>query len=421
MKLALLSSTPQAIAFAREAVRLGHGVPIAYDAGSHKASLLDAIPSLRFRDDWENLLGEREIDALIVAGPTLPEDMPSDVQERRDDQLRKLIQAGVPLVIIPPVCEAIVGFELEMIRRDVKGIVVPAWAGPLHPMLDDVAQWSDDKSAAALGKIELLGIERFLPLRQRGDVLPAFAHDAEILRKLAGPVVRLTASGAARDGEAKPSLANLTVHVEAEKGFPCRWSAAAASSFVGARLTLQGSTVNLSLSMPAAEPWELTNPAGDRDTCPLNGVEAVLTELARAIQTGAEPKVTWLHACRAVEAMEAIDRSIARNRAIELYNEEHSEESSFKGIMAASGCLMLLGTLAAVSCAGALAVFFPPGKRLGEVGPGQYGQFHSYWTWLQICLIAPLAIFLLVQLLSFGLSRHLRSKQQSQPAAKIAD
>lgn len=421
MKLALLGSTPQAIAFVQGAVRLGHDVTVAYDAGSHKASLRDAIPVLRFRDDWENLLGEREIDALIVAGPTLPEDVPSDLQERRDDQLRKLIQAGVPLIVIGPVCEAIVGFELEMIRRDVNGIVVPAWAGPLHPMLADVAQWSDDKSAAALGKIELLGIERFLPLRQRGDVLPAFAHDAEILRRLAGPLVRLTASGAGRDGESKPSLANLTVHAEAEAGYPCRWSVAAASSFVGAQLTLQRSADNLVLSMPAAGPWELTNPAGDRETRLLDGVAAVLNELERAIQTGAEPKVSWLNACRAVEAMEAIDRSISRNRAIELYNEEHSEESSFKGIMAASGCLMLLGTLAAVSCTGALAVFFPPGKHTVEAGPAQYGQFHSYWTWLQICLIAPLAVFLVVQLLSFGLSRHLRSKRQAQPAANIAD
>jgi hypothetical protein len=294
----------------------------------------------------------------------------------------------------------------------VKGIVVPAWAGPLQPVLDEVA--------ASLDKVELLAIERFLPLRQRHDVLAPFAHDAEILRRLAGPLVRLTASGAVRDGESKPSLANLTVHVEAEAGFPCRWSVAAASTFVGARLTLQRSAGNLPLSMPAAGPWELTNLAGDGGTSPVDGVEAVLNELERAVQTGAEPKLTWLQTCRAVEAMEAIDRSIARNRAIELYNEEHSEESSFKGIMAASGCLMLLGTLAAVSCSGALAIFFPPGKRTGEAGPGQYGQFHSYWTWLQICLITPLAVFLLVQLLSFGLSRHLRSKRQP-PAAKIAD
>lgn len=419
MKFAVLGCTSQAIALIQEAIRLGHEVTVAYDAASGRQSLRAAAPNIRFRDHWEELLGDREIDALIVAGPILVEDVPSDVQERRDDQLRKLIQASVPLVVIPPVCEAIVGFELEMIRRDVKGIIVPAWGAPLHLAIGEIAQWTDERSAAAAGKIELLAIERFLPVRQRAEVLPAFAHDAEILRRIAGPLLRLTASGTTRDGEAKPSLANATVHADTESGFPCRWSVGPANDFAGAMLTLQGSSSNLTLKMPTSGAWELTNPAGENKSFSFNSAQAVLGELERVIPTGAEPKLTWLHACRAVEAMEAIDRSVARNRAIELYNEEPSEESSFKGIMAASGCLMLLGTLAAIACAGGIAVFLPPGKRTGEAGPGQYGQFHSYWTWLQVCLIVPLAIFLLVQLLSLGLSRHLRSK--AQPAAKIAD
>jgi hypothetical protein len=169
--------------------------------------------------------------------------------------------------------------------------------------------------------------------------------------------------------------------------------------------------------MPQNGVWKLTAPDGETEYEPFDSVAAVLDCFSSLT-----PHSTWLDACRATEAMEAIDRSLARNRAIDLHNEEHSEESSFKGIMAASGCLMLLGTLAAVSCAGALAVFFPPGKAMGEDDPSRYGQFHSYWTWLQICLIVPLAVFLLAQLLSFGLSRHLRSKQTAEgTAAKIAD
>jgi hypothetical protein len=347
--------------------------------------------------------------------------VPSDVQERRDDQLRKLIQAGVPLVIIPPVCEAIVGFELEMIRSDVKGIIVPAWGAPLHEAIHDLLDWHDSHAAAPspLGRTEMFSIERSLAVRSRAAVLAAFAHDAEILRRVAGPFKRLTASGGVNDGQAKPSLANLSVHAEGD--VPIRWSVAAPGGGSGAELTELGSTGRITFSMPSAAPWRLSGPDLDRSYEPQDGVATVLDELQKCIANASLPRITWLHACRAVEAMEAIDRSMARNRAIDLYNEEHSEESSFKGIMAASGCLMLLGTLAAISCTGALAVFFPPGKRTGDVDPAQYGQFHSYWTWLQVCLIAPLAVFLLIQLLSFGLSRHLRSKRQSQPAAKIAD
>ena len=50
----------------------------------------------------------------------------------------------------------------------------------------------------------------------------------------------------------------------------------------------------------------------------------------------------WLAACRDQEAAEAVDRSLARGRTIELFNEEHTEEESFKSVMAMGGCLLLV-------------------------------------------------------------------------------
>src|SRR4029077_4312375 len=54
----------------------------------------------------------------------------------------------------------------------------------------------------------------------------------------------------------------------------------------------------------------------------------------------------WLAACRDQEAAEAVDRSLLRGRTIELFNESHSEEQSFKGVMAMGGCLLLVAALA---------------------------------------------------------------------------
>jgi hypothetical protein len=410
MKLALLGCTPPAPAFAQSAARLGHEWLVAYDAGGSKDALREAVPTIRFRDDWENLLGEREIDALVVAGPILPEDQTADRQERRDDQLRKLVQAGVPLLVMPPVCEAIVGFELEMIRRDVKGIIMPTWARPLHPAVDAVAMTCQESND--LGQIELIALERRLPLRERSGVLAAFAEDALILMRFARPIVRLTASGATSDERSKPSLHNLVVNIDASSGFPLRWSVGPAEKMPGATITIRGSNQRVILQMPDSDTSSVTAPGIEEQFEPLNETALVLQQLEQAIEFQSQPAISWLDACRAVEAMEAIDRSLVRGRAIDLHNEEHSEQSSFKGIMASAGCLMLLGTLAAVSCAGALAVLFPPGKATGD-DPARYGLFHSYWTWLQVCLIAPLALFLLAQLLSFGLSRHLKAKSES--------
>jgi hypothetical protein len=421
LKLALLGSTPQAIAFIRRSAELGHEVLTAYDAGSDKVAIREAVPTIRYRDDWEDLLGAREIDALIVAGPTLPEDVPADQRERRDDQLRKLIQAGVPLVVIPPVCEAIVGFELEMIRRDVKGLIVPALLCWKHPALERVfGEWCC-KPPGSIGEIETVIVDRYLPLRTRSEVMAAFAQDTEeLVSFVIGPFTRISASGGTSNGESKPSLANLAVYIEGV--IPARWSVAAPDEFVGAKMTLVGSSGRVTLTMPVSGSWKVIAPGVNCDYEYFDGVAAVLDVLQTSLSEPTFPQEpSWLDACRATEAMEAIDRSLARNRAIDLHNEEHSEESSFKGIMAASGCLMLMATLAAFSCAGALAVFFPPGKAAGD-DPNRYGQFHSYWTWLQICLIVPLAVFLLAQLLSFGLSRHLRTKQSAAAnPAKIAD
>jgi hypothetical protein len=412
MKLALLGYTPQALVLAKDAVRLGHEVVAACDAGSHRSELREGLPATRLRDGWESLLAGKDIDAVIVAGPRLPEDEPSDVRERRDDQLRKLIQAEVPLLIIPPVCEAIVGFELEMIRKDVRGIIVPALAGPLHPVWNELDPWLSGKGgAASLGPIEVVNFERFLPLRQRQDVLSAFVYDAELLRRMVGPLQRITAAGGTRTGEEKPSLANLAVHVEGSAEFPGRWSALPAENQLAARITLQGANDRVVLSIPAAGSWRLRGPALDREYPPFDSAAAVLAELENAIAFRSIAAVTWLDACRAVEAMEAIDRSLARGRAIDLYNEEHTEESSFKGIMAAGGCLLLLTTLTALGCAGVLPVLIRPEKGSGD----------AYWGWLQVCIMVPLAVFLAAQLLSLGLAAHRKRKKSEQESTAKPD
>lgn len=407
MKLALLGYSPESLPLIQGAYRLGHVFEVAYDATHEKEVLRAAAPGIRFRDDWESLLGQNEIEAVLVAGPWLVDAMPSDARERRDDQLRKLIQAGLPLLAIPPVCEGIVGFELEMIRRDVGSIVVPVMPLPLHAAWDDLADWLSHKASGPLGPVELVTLERFLPVRQRRDVLTWFVQDAEGLRRIAGPWRRLSASGGGRNGEAKPSLGSLAVHAEGETAFPVRWSVQPAGDFVGGKLTVLGASDRVVLTMPGAgwlggnSSWHLEGPGFEQRYEPLDPVAAVYDELVAAIEKRSAPTVTWADASRAVEAMEAIDRSLARGRAIDLYNEEHSEESSFKGIMAASGCLLLLLTLGAFLLVAGFAALFPPAEGTGSTA----------WAALQICLIGVLSIFLLAQLLMFGLTAHRRRKQ----------
>lgn len=384
----------------------GHQISAVYiDAAVKTASGREQLrviaPDVRFREDWESLLLQTNIDAVIVAEST--GSPPADVREAREDRLRKLVQAKVPLLVIPPACEGIVGFELEMIRRDLKGIVVPAIANSLHPA------WAVLKEQLRQHEADIALWEHRLEARDREHVLAALARDVAILSLLVGPLRRVTATGASREDAQQSSLANLVVSLDSESSLPARWSVEPAGSAMGDVLRIRGSDDwEVSLQMPVDAAWGLTTSQGAQTFEPFDARGSVIEQLENELRGIGATGIAWMDACRAVEAMEAAVRSLERGRTIELYNEEHSEESSFRGVMAASGCLLLMTTLAAFIGVAVLAAVFRP-RNAGE----------GFWSWLQVCLVAPIGVFLLLQLLAFGLTAHRRNKQlQVDEAAK---
>ena len=85
------------------------------------------------------------------------------------------------------------------------------------------------------------------------------------------------------------------------------------------------------------------------------------------------------------------DRSLARGRTIELFNEEHTEEESFKGVMAMGGCLLLVMALGVLFVAVVVE-----GLRLPGYGPFALSLFVltafigivAYRLWVQPLLAA---------------------------------
>ena len=135
MKLTLLGITPEALAVTRDIISAGHQVQDVFDS---TFPLQQDVPAGRLRSDWEILLHTSEFDAVVVAGPLTDGVLSPEVRARREDQLRKLVQAGMPLIVLPPVCEAIVGLELEMIRRDVRGVITTYLPRAMHPIWQEL-------------------------------------------------------------------------------------------------------------------------------------------------------------------------------------------------------------------------------------------------------------------------------------------
>ena len=99
MKLALLGCDDEALALVREAIAHDeHALVAAYDTAKFGPQLESLAPSARLDEYWETLLLGTLADVVIVARGRLDPSRSTGfaADERRNDQLRKLVQAAVP-------------------------------------------------------------------------------------------------------------------------------------------------------------------------------------------------------------------------------------------------------------------------------------------------------------------------------------
>ncbi len=355
MKLALLGCDPDALALAKAAVAGGHRLVWACGAGVDRPAVAGLAPDVRIADHWEDLLGGAVADAVIVATPGLgdltAERLPEDV---RAEQLRLLAQEAVPMLVAQPAHPSmLIMYEVDMIRRETGCPLVPYFATRWSPAVEHLLRLRD---GGELGTVEQVVFERSMPRRDRPRVETQFAVDVDLLRQICGDLTRLGAMG---PGVKDPNLlrpqaddsayASLGVQLSGPGGVLVRWSVGPVEDVACGKLSLMGSAAKATLLMPAAsESWTVElRREGKSTRQEFSNAEAP----ARALQTlshamAGEPAVPdWVDAARSVELAESIHRSLAKGRVVELYNEDYTEQSTFKGTMTSLGCGLLLGGL----------------------------------------------------------------------------
>ena len=420
MKLALLGCDDEALELLRGALGGEHALVAAYDPGAFRDQIGELAAGAHVSDNWEALLLGTVADVVVVARGRLDpsRDTGFAADERRCDQLRKLVQAAVPLVIIHPGCEAIVGFELEMIRSDSKGIIVPFIPGRNQAAARDLASFTLYESSSPIGAVEQIVFEREMTNRSRPQVLAQLARDMSLVREFLGAIRKMSASGPAAGETADPlgpkpntlpPLENLSVHLSGEESFPARWTVAPAEHQDQLRITVIGSRGRAALTLagglgaPAAA--LKISVAGETQASVLefpsqDEFENTLSAVSRALGCQTTPTTSWLDACRDVEVASSVDRSLQRGRAVEFFGEEHSEEQSFKGVMAVGGCLLLSVVLVGLMIAATVE-----GLQL----PLRESRFWKAWP---IYLLVPIALFLLLQLLQVVARRPEKKQKQ---------
>lgn len=397
MKIGLLGHDRHTLGLVAAATAAGHAVTWACELGPVADDVARRCPGLIQAPYWETVLSTSQVDALIVAdasAATPADDQWLSGEDLRAEQLRKLFQAGVPVLVSHPACGSmLVYYELDMIRRDTNCVAVPLIPTRWHPAVEHLA---DRLVAGELGVLEQTVMDRSLADRSRAAVQACFACDVDLLRQLFGEQTRLAALGVSERVEGAASdlnadFANLGLHLSGPAGVAVRWLLVPAEpSQQRAQLTVRGTGGRAELILPADVTAPATlhwHTAAGSETLHFQAdiYQAALGTLEYAI-AGHEVTPTWLDGCRSVELADTIERSLNKGRVVELHFEDYSEENTFKGTMTSLGCGLLL--------AGLVLMF------LAAMAGGLGLRVADYWPYI---LLAVMVLFLLMQLLRFVL------------------
>ena len=351
MRFALLGVDADALTLAHwVAASADHQLVWACEVAGAEGQLKAFAPAVQISTFWESLLAGATADAVVVARGANADE--------RADQLRKLVQAAIPLLVVHPVDDSmLVCYELDMIRRESGCAIVPYVPYRWHAGIRRLAAMIAEGAQSPIGAIEQVAMERALAERTRPRVQKQFASDVEVLRALCGDLTSIAALAAG--GREEAAYSNLGVQLTGERGVLARWSVASVEHAAAARIVLSGSTGKALLELPEAGlEAELEIVRGGqalREMLPAWSPAAAAIEQLENAMAGKAAVPTWPDACRDVELSEAIARSLAKGRTIELHDEEHSEHGTFKGTMTSVGCGLLVASLVVLLVAAALA------------------------------------------------------------------
>ena len=397
MRFALLGEDPRLATLGNAAVRLGHEI-VWIGAGGDTNLTFPApstfpTPSTDNRDEpWERLL-DRDLADIILVGY-------GRVEDRRADQLRMFIQAGVPTLSIHPVFHSMLTyFELDMVREETKCLMQHYTPGAYHPLLRQLRQMVTDTEelglAGKLGPIEQVVFERTMTDRRKEKVYPQLVQDLDLVSRVVGNINRVATL---KVSDVDAAYGNLSVQMSTSADLAVRWSVSSPASKPSGRITLVGRDGQATVQMPEdLTAWSLERVGQDGrttvDPTPNDWDDAAdaIRRIVSAVENQADiesqqssrGESTWQAAARTVEVADAIERSMLKGRTIELHFEQFSEQSTFKGLMTSLGCGLLIAALCLILVAG----------LIGDA-------FHLPWAggW-HFLLLGVLVVFLLMQLI----------------------
>jgi len=331
----------------------------------------------------------------------------------RAQAVRTLVQAGQPLVLAQPLeLSMLWAYELDMIRGDAHGVLVPCLPDRLHPFVARLQEVITAGLAGVgpIGAVESLHVERRLRDRSRSSVLAHLSRDADLIRVLAGDPAKLSTLGGPDPEAAWPTLA---VGLTGPTQFPSRWQVVpAADDSLTIRLQGASGVVSVEAPDPPGTTWQWTHSDGRTETLACDRGAAILGVLDAALAAspgGADEGIaaaTWNDAARAIELAETVPRSLAKGRSVDLHREEFSELGTFRGTMASLGCGLIMAALVVLVVGTFIA------GLAKELGWGLAGSLIDAWPAI---VLGVLGLFLLLQFLPWLAGLHAPERSDRPP------
>lgn len=381
MKFGLLGIDDQVAGVLRAALARGDEITIGCDLAADAAATAGLpLPAMTREASWESLLDATGCDVVLVGG--------DGWNPGRADAVRKLVQAGRTLILSQPLeLSMLWAYELDMIRKDSGARLVPILPDRLHPFVGRLRREIEASLAGGgtLGRVETVEMTRRLGDRSRDNVLRHLARDADLVRVLVGEPQRLSTLGGPSADEA---WATITVGFDGADAVPIRWHVARGDA-ADLGIVVVGARGSQTIEIPpgAGDVWTSSGPAGVERLAFDRGA-AILGVLGRDPAT-ADP-AGWEDAARAIELTEAVPRSLAKGRAVDLHQEEFSELGTFKGTMASLGCGLVLAGLFVLILATLV------GGVAREAGWGFGERVAGAWP---VAVLTVLGLFLALQVL----------------------
>jgi myo-inositol 2-dehydrogenase/D-chiro-inositol 1-dehydrogenase len=335
--------------------------------------------------DLDGALALADVEAVVV-GRGL---------QSRGESLRRVAAAGLPAICLhPPGDDSEAYYQVALSRAETGAVVIPDLPIRLHPGLKSLHRAIDDSE---LGEFRGLRLEWSGEPDEFDLARYLFPRLVDGVRALIGEVDAVTATG---DRPGPRPTEELIVHLRGSDSRRAEVRIARGPK-APVRMMFNGTSGSLIFDFPAncegrSKLIRRTSMAPETVTelDPWDPHAAILGALVEAVasrEQNIHPNL--IDGTRAMELSEATVRSLKRGKTVDLFYEEITEASTFKGVMTSIGCVVLLSILAVLP----VALIGPP-LGIPETINLAY-------------LIPPvLVLFILLQLLRFVVRSPLEKK-----------